>query len=387
MAEAKPYRNPSGAVVFRVQYSITVDGHRKNRQKTFDTKAAADEFAALGNKWSWVYALDVYDKRTGAQTAPTETLRSFVDKYLNPTSGILTGVQVGTRNGYRSAANNSFLPMLGDFPIDAITRDHVGAWVTWQEQQPARYGHGLVAAKTVKGYHGLLSNIFSAAVERGLRPDNPARRIKLTEGVQREGVFLTRAQFLRILDAIPERHKGLIILLAATGARWGEATALTWADINEDTTPPTIRINKAWKKADSGFKVGPTKTRAARRTVAVEAPVIARLGPRGQPGELVFHSPVSHNRLRYSAFREDVWVPTIRRLNEDDNPLGVTPNIHDLRHTHASWLIADGHPLSSIRVRLGHEKITTTDGVYGHLLPDAHTRMAGTVGFLGQLEP
>jgi len=255
--------------------------------------------------------------------------------------------------------------------------------VTWQERQPSRYDPSTpIAAKTVRNYQGLLSNVFTAAVDRNLRPDNPAHKVRITTGTPREAVFLTPAQFMRLLEEIPERHKPLIVLLAATGARWGEVTALTWADINVHTDPPTIRVNKAWKKADAGtFKIGPTKTRAGRRTIAVEAPVIVRLGQRGKPGELVFRSPVSGSQVRYSHFRETVWLPAVQRAD-----LGVTPRIHDLRHTHASWQIARGVPLSHIRVRLGHENITTTDGVYGHLLPDAHTQMVGTVAFLDAIE-
>ena len=59
--------------------------------------------------------------------------------------------------------------------------------------------------------------------------------------------------------------------------------------------------------------------------------------------------------------------------------LGNAPNIHDLRHTHASWLISRGVPLPYIQARLGHEKITTTVDTYGHLVPDAHEQMASVV--------
>jgi integrase len=47
-----------------------------------------------------------------------------------------------------------------------------------------------------------------------------------------------------------------------------------------------------------------------------------------------------------------------------------TPRIHDLRHSHASWLIAAGVPLPAIQRRLGHESITTTIDRYGHLAPE-----------------
>ena len=50
---------------------------------------------------------------------------------------------------------------------------------------------------------------------------------------------------------------------------------------------------------------------------------------------------------------------------------GRDVRVHDLRHTHASWLIAAGVPLPVIQRRLGHESITTTVDRYGHLAPDS----------------
>lgn len=48
---------------------------------------------------------------------------------------------------------------------------------------------------------------------------------------------------------------------------------------------------------------------------------------------------------------------------------GKAPTPHDLRHSHASQLIAAGVPLTAIQRRLGHKSITTTSDLYGHLLP------------------
>jgi len=64
------------------------------------------------------------------------------------------------------------------------------------------------------------------------------------------------------------------------------------------------------------------------------------------------------------------------------------PRVHDLRHTHASWLIHEGVPLPIIQRRLGHESIQTTVDTYGHIMPDAAAAAAGAVErAMGEFDP
>jgi integrase len=56
-------------------------------------------------------------------------------------------------------------------------------------------------------------------------------------------------------------------------------------------------------------------------------------------------------------------------------PLAKFPRVHDLRHTHASWLIADNIPLTIVQRRLGYESIKTTVDISGHLTEE-HNRTA-----------
>jgi integrase len=60
--------------------------------------------------------------------------------------------------------------------------------------------------------------------------------------------------------------------------------------------------------------------------------------------------------------------------------LTKSPRIHDLRHTHASWLIAQGTDLFVVQRRLGHESITTTMDRYSHLLPEQQISAAAAAG-------
>lgn len=368
MASVKPYRNPSGNIVWRVQYRV--DG--KGRQETFELERGAIEYGRLVDRIGGKAAHDILNRRRN-NDASTPSLREWTARYLDASSGILTGIEKGTRAGYESSARGSFLQFLGDYPVDAIEKTDVGKWVEWQERQPSKRTKGKpVAAKTVRNYHALLSNVMKAAQEAGLCQSNPAHGTRLSRGLSREGVLLSREEFVRLYAEIPDYYKPLVYFLTASQARWSEATALTWADVNTDTIPATVRIAKAWKKNPGGTPiVSVTKTERGRRTIAVGPEVIALLGKRGNPSELVFQGKLNHERIWYSGFNERVWTPAVARSG-----IEKSPHIHDLRHTGASWLIADGNPPNAVQRRLGHEKITTTMDIYSHLMPDAQTRMA-----------
>jgi integrase len=265
--------------------------------------------------------------------------------------------------------------MLGELPIDQISKDDIGRWVAWIEKQPSgKFKGRLIAAGTVGNYHALLSNVFRAAVERGLRPDNPAFRTKLSRGEEREPVFLSRAEFEALYEAVPEFYRPLIAFLVGSQLRWSEATALNGRDLRRDTHPPTVRVNKAWKKKKgSAPYIGVTKTKKGRRTVSVWDELVNPIVLPDDPDDLLFRGKRG-GRVWYGGFHDRVWVPSVKRSG-----ILQSPNPHDLRHTGASWLIADGAPLPFIQARLGHESIQTTINVYGHLLPDAHTQMADSL--------
>jgi len=355
--------------------------------ETFADKRGADEFGLLVDRVGGAAARQVLTARQGS-AAHSPTLREFTARYLDATTGLLTGVSDGTRHGYTRIASRSFLPVLGDYPIDAIQKSDVGRWVAWQEKQPSslRVGENL-SAKTIRNYHALLSAVFAAAVQEGLRPDNPAHRTRLTRGRKEESVFLTPDEFTTLLHFIPQRHQGFVLFLAGTGCRWGEATAVTWGDLNLRAHPPTVRIDKAWKKGPTSSPVlGHPKSQRATRTVSLTPDVVAALGDRRPSNELLFPGPVSGGHLWYGRFRTSTWVPAVQKAQdpvlceaEGLEPIHKTPTIHDLRHSHASWLIARGVPLPLIQARLGHESIQTTVNVYGHLQPDAHMQMADVV--------
>ncbi|MDR7189801.1 integrase [Microbacterium sp. BE35] len=357
-------------------------------QETFPTERGAAEFARLVETAGGAAARQVLRRREEGQSDAV-TLRAWTARYLDPESGLLTGVEPGTRKGYERAANNSFLRILGDYPVDAIHKADVGRWLAWQEAQPARRGGGRpVAAKTIRNYHGILSAVLASAVAEKIRDDNPAYKTRLSKGVKREAVFLSPDEFATLLYYIPDHYQGLVMFLAGTGARWGEATAVKWSDVNSRAIPATVRIDEAWKKSETNVPVlKHTKSSKSLRTISLPPDVLDAMGVRGGSPELVFSTRQLRRRVRYQTFRDRVWLPAVEKAMDGDLcdtaglvPLTRRPTPHDLRHSHASWLIAAGTPLPYVQARLGHESIQTTVNVYGHLVPEAHIQMADVIG-------
>jgi integrase len=64
-------------------------------------------------------------------------------------------------------------------------------------------------------------------------------------------------------------------------------------------------------------------------------------------------------------FRTHIWKPALNAANLD-----ISLRVHDLRHAHASWLLAGGADLQTVKERLGHGSIRTTEK-YLHTLPDS----------------
>jgi site-specific recombinase XerD len=65
-----------------------------------------------------------------------------------------------------------------------------------------------------------------------------------------------------------------------------------------------------------------------------------------------------------SWFRDHIWKPAL-----DTAGIGIRVRTHDLRHAHASWLLAGGADLQTVKERLGHGSIITTEK-YLHTLAE-----------------
>ncbi|MCK0174763.1 site-specific integrase [Mycolicibacterium sp. F2034L] len=333
----------------------------KQRSSSFDDHREALKFRDLVDQLGPDKAREIA-RLTNQATTPSRTVAEWVAHYIDH----LTGIDPRTVQEYRGYLRADIGPALGVIPLAVLTRDDIARWVQ------AMSAEGF-SGKTIANKHALLSAALSSAVKAGHIDANPAAGARLPRTERLEMLFLTREQFALLHSSVTKPWRPFVEFLVASGARIGEATALKPGDVDRDTN--TVRISRAWKRGGGGYRVGPPKTAKSRRTINVPASVLDKLD---YSGEWLFTTPGNGGRagggpVRAVNFRANVWAPAVERAwpskDADGKPImpALRPRIHDLRHTCASWLIQAGVPLPVVQQHLGHESITTTVDVYGHL--------------------
>ncbi|WP_066281716.1 site-specific integrase [Arthrobacter sp. OY3WO11] len=289
-----------------------------------------------------------------------EVVQEHIDLLVRPSPG--------TIRTYQRILDLHIRNTIGHIPIDEFGYREVMRWI----KGLSAVG---VAPKSIHNIHGVLSAAMKTAELLEYISRNPCRSVPLptVERAGEEAMFLTHAEFSMLIEGMHEPYKTLVQFLVMTGARFGEATALKVTDIDLLSKPATARINKAWKRdGKSRYYIGPTKTGAGKRTLGLNPALVDLLIPlvASRVGNELLFVTADGRRIAHKPFWQHHWVPAVHAARA--RGLTKSPRIHDLRHTHASWLIQDGAiSLFAISRRLGHASVRTTEQVYGHLMPQA----------------
>jgi len=257
------------------------------------------------------------------------------------------------------------IPTLGGRALDSITRADIQEAVgEWCES---------LAPSSVKVTYGYVSAIFKAAVLDGVIAKSPCIGIKLPP-VEDVPVVPLRTEVVQLLaERIYKPFRPMVVFCAATGLRSSELRGLTWDRVDFDTS--MITIDRQLLSVNSTDPVwGPLKTPSSRRNIhigmhSLQLLKTLREQPAG-PGGLVFHAE-GLIIIRKSA--SQVWRSARERV---PGLGGVGTGWHQLRHYHASQLIAGGMSPVAVAHRLGHKDATETLRTYAHLWPDDDTKAA-----------
>jgi integrase len=253
---------------------------------------------------------------------------------------------------YRSVITHDVLPVLGKRKVATVEREHI-----------ERMHHEISKRAPVRANRALAitASMFGKAVDWKLRHDNPAKGVKKNREEGRER-YLTPAELERLTSALaadPNQDAADIFrALLLSGARRGEVLGLRWEELD-------LRAG-VWTKP-----AGKVKQRKRHR-LPLSAPLRALLAERlKRAGDAEYVFPGRQGKPR-----EDLKYAW-KRICRKAGIAGL--RIHDLRHSHASFLVSAGFSLPTIGALLGHSQPQTT-ARYAHLLDDPLKKAVESVG-------
>jgi integrase len=384
-----PYKTKAGEQRYAIGYVLeTPDGTRRSvtrrrgphGEKWTTRKEAAAALRAI-----------LTDAAKGEHVDPSrQPLAAYLEGWLN---GLR--LRPGTVASYRRMMRVHVIPALGAVPLASLTTSRIDALYRELERtgradvKPPR---GL-SPRTVRYCHTILSAALSAAVKQRRLARNPAADAKpptAREAKAPEMQCWTAGQLAAFLawSAGHSEWHPLWALLAASGARRGEALALRWRDLDLDTCTVSIRRSAGMVRDRGAAPVmveGDTKS-GKPRVVDVDAATVAVLRAhrreRGamalqlaHAGALVFADEEGrplHPEGMSRRFRADL-VRCRKALGDEAVPL---IRLHGLRHTHATLLLSAREPVHVVSRRLGHASSAITMSVYAHVLPGSQREAA-----------
>lgn len=377
-----PYVAKDGTRTWRIRYRLGTGPTAINTSETFDSKRDALDFAADIRDFGAADAVRRLNERDRPLNVDTggPTLDSILDDFLAWKAPRVRSTRTieEYRNRYASIGAT-----LGSIPLRELTDADVQRWVDGMvagDISPRKIGTGAaqtfrpLSAKSITDRHGLLHSMlaFAARPPRSYmahdpcaHTDLPKRHKKPPRGL-RPGEW--RAMYAALQQIDPDAAD-LAAIIYATGARFAEACALSTFDVEDDGRHVTLTIGAVIRREAHGVlvRVEDTKSRAGFRRIRIDtgaSDLVRRRLAGAKPGGLLFTTK-NGAMWRPSHFRSRAWLPAVELAN-----LATIPTPHGIRHAHVAATLRAGATLEQVRVRLGHESITTTLGTYGSYVED-----------------
>lgn len=286
-------------------------------------------------------------------------------------------------------ATNTVSSALSNKPVSKTTVQAVAKAFKLEPSEIAKEIEGKInlSDRTVLHHHRLISSILQTAVHWGIITSNPASRVKAPSVKRSESKYLDEVQakkLIELLETAPIQYRTMILLLIYSGIRRGELCGLDWHDV--DFKNHVLHINRTSQYVKGkGIFDKDTKTEKSARSI--------KLSP------LAFTALNKYKQWQKKEMlkRGHTWTEDVRLFTKDDDtpihPDTISKwfhefieynglpaaNIHSLRHTNATLMIASGVDIRTVSSRLGHSQTSTTMDIYSHAIQSADAAAAETI--------
>ena len=239
-----------------------------------------------------------------------------------------------------------------------VRTDHLTRFVT------KRLDEGTGPA-TINRTLALVSAVYKWANRLGYCEGNPAKNVERLREPKGREVYLTASECRALRDAAPEAIRPLLEAAYSTGLRKGELRSLCWSSVDLEAATIAVEATKA-KSALRRVVPLPGSLTALLRRLNAERKVL-RLDGRNPVFVQSDGSPWTDNAIRrdFDKAKRDCEAVSEDKLDR--------LRWHDLRHSYASMLVAEGVPLFDVARLLGHGSLTMTMR-YAHFQPESARR-------------
>jgi len=252
------------------EYPRGADGRRRRRKQIAPTRtSAARALEALRKDAEKTASLN--------REAERWSVADWLNRWIEDEAA--TSVRPRTLELYRGHVQKHIVPAIGGIALRKLTPSHVKTFhqseleprVRVPGRPPRAY-----SAQTVRNVHATLRRALEVGVRYGYVERNVARLVSPPAMKRGEITPLDREEIAKLLEtAHGHELEPLIVLLASTGMRLGEALGLTWPCVDLDGG--NVRVERALSRYGRAYHLGEPKTRQSRRTIPIAPPVAGLL--------------------------------------------------------------------------------------------------------------